>query len=865
MRYRSKHILLLLAALLVGLLPVGTQLQAPPAAHHRSSDLDVRLARLPLLTTIAYITAHPDDESGPVIAYLARALHARVVILCLTRGEGGQNISGPELGEELGWVRTRELESAAAAYGAEVRFLDAPDFGYSKSVEETLAGWEEPKLLERLARALRELKPDVVISRWPPEASSGAQHQAAGILAQQAFAAMGASSAFPEHLVQGLYPWPARYFLTHTSSAAEEGTLCVPVDEVDAGTGKTYEELGWEGLRNHRSQGLDRIRLPLGRQYYLRVDARRMLAPELTSARELVQPLDALPVVFPTVGILPAWEERLAQVVALAQAAHAALAVEESAQAALKLVQAAALLNGLRRELLQSPSPLTQRAARLPERQVGAFIELRQEEFLRTAAAIARVEFEALADRATVTPGERFWVRLSLRVGAPEVFQNAGFELKELRLVAPADWLVEPVTAEVTPTTQVTEFNVTVPASLNPLAVPRPPLEAEAWLALRCPDADAGPLRVPLQTLVYGVATSVESPGVAPARLEPLTLTPPLTLTLEPRLRLIPTTQAAGTIDWQVRLQSHRTGFEDVSAWLEVPQGWYSPLPQAVSFEGDLRHTVLRFQMLLPERLSPASHIIRARASSAGATFEFARVRAGAREADYRYRPAVARIEVIASEVSPALRIGYIGFNDDPVPALVAQLGIAVDMLDPHALATAKLVPYDAIVIAERAYDFREDLPAQTPRLLEYVQNGGTLVVGHQSWRAWQRHQPTPYPATMPAGRNLRVADETAPVRFLVPDHPVLNFPNRLTPEDFNGWVQERGLYFLGEWDAHFTPLLELAEPGEEPLRGSLLYARYGEGVYIYTGLALFRQVRAGVSGGIRLGVNLLSQRRRRF
>jgi len=863
MRYRSKHIVLLLAALLVSLLPIGTQLQASPAAHRDNSELDTRLARLPVFTTIAYITAHPDDESGPVIAYLARALHARVVILCLTRGEGGQNLTGPELDVELGWVRTRELEAAAAIYGAEVRFLDAPDFGYSKSVEETLARWEEPKLLERLVRALRELKPDVVISRWTPEASSGAQHQAAGILAQQAFAAMGTSSAFPEHLVQGLVLWPARYFLTHSSSAEEEETLRVPVEEVDASTGKTYEELGWEGLREHRSQGLDRSQFSPGRQYYLRVDARRMLAPELNHVRELVQPLTALPVVFPTVGILPAWEERLAEVVALAQAARTALIAEESAEAALKLVQAAALLNGLRRELLSSSSVRDELATRLSEQQASAFIGLRLEEFLRAAAAVAGVEFEALADRATVTPGKRFWVRLSLRVGALEVFQNVGLEMSELRLVAPSDWLVEPVAAEVTPTTQVSEFNVTVPASLNPLAVPRPPLEAEAWLALRRPDAAAGPLRVPLRAVVHGLATSAEPVGAALARLEPLTLAPPLTLALEPRLRLIPTTQAAGTVDWQVRIQSHRTDLGDVSVWLEVPQGWYSPLPQSVSFARDLQYTTLRFQMLLPERLPPASHTLRARASVAGTIFEFMRV--GASAAGYRYQPAVARIEVIASEVPRALRIGYIGFNDDPVPALLAQLGIVVDMLDPHALATAKLAPYDAIVIAERAYDFREDLPAQTPRLLKYVQSGGTLVVEHQSWRAWQRHQPTPYPATMPAGRNLRVADETSPVRILVPDHPGLNFPNRLTPEDFNGWVHERGLYFLGEWDARFTPLLELADPGEEPLRGSLLYARYGAGVYIYTGLALFRQVRAGVSGGIRLFVNLLSQSRQRF
>ncbi len=180
-------------------------------------------------------------------------------------------------------------------------------------------------------------------------------------------------------------------------------------------------------------------------------------------------------------------------------------------------------------------------------------------------------------------------------------------------------------------------------------------------------------------------------------------------------------------------------------------------------------------------------------------------------------------------------------------------------MLDERALATRSLELYDAILVATRAYDYRQDLDEQTPRLLDYVERGGALVVEHQG-RRWDPAKFAPYPATKPPRRNLRVTNKQAPVKVLAPEHPVLTFPNQIGPADWEGWVQERGLYFWQSWSEEYTPLVELADPGEEPQRGGLLYARYGDGAYIYCGLALFRQVRAGVPGGVRLYLNLLSQ-----
>ncbi|MFQ5817874.1 MAG: PIG-L family deacetylase [Terriglobia bacterium] len=802
------------------LLAAGGLAAAAAASPPAPAASSARLEKLPVITTIAYITAHPDDESGAIISYFARGLGARVVILCLTRGEGGQNTYGPELGEELGRIRTRELEAAARLYGAEVRFVGALDFGYSKSVEETLERWDEPALLERLVRVLRELKPDVVLTVWTPEAPAGAQHQAAGILVRQAYALMGDPAAYPEQRAAGLQPWPARYLVTQARGPSEDENLRVPVEEIDAASGKSYREIGWEGIRQHRSQGLDRIPREVfrrfRRRYFLHVDALRVAAPMPRRARDLVQQLDALPVVFPTVGWLAAWERRLVEVVARVQSAQASAQAGLNGSAARKLVEAAAGLTELQNELKQAPAAGG----------AGAVVAARQRAFLRAAAELAGIKLAARADRARVAPGERIRVRVQVTVGAPDVLEGSSLKVGEVRLLAPAGWRVEPVMSEAAAKGRVREFSVTVAQTGKPAEPRLAGLEGEAMLA-------ANSLRVPLREAVRGPAAS-EAGGHG----KPLRVVPRVKLALEPALRLVPTTLAGDMLDWEVLAERHGTEREPLRVALEVPAGWSAPLPQSIPTHNPA-HVRMRFQASLPARLEPGRLPVRALALGAA--------------------PAEGRLEVLEVSPPPGLRIGYIGFNNDPVPALLAQLGIGVDMLDASNLRGGALDAYDAIVVAERAYDFREDLAAATPRLLDYVEGGGTLVVEHQG-RRWEATKYMPYPVERRG--NLRVTDETAAVRVLVPDHPALNFPHRIHAEDWNGWVQERGLYFMGEWDVRFTPLLEMADPGEEALRGGLLYARAGDGVYIYCGLALFRQVRAGVAGGVRLFVNLVSQGR---
>ena len=812
--------------------------------------LEERLARLPHWGTVVYVTAHPDDESAAIITYLARGLHCRVVILAMTRGEGGQNQDGPELSDEMAWVRTRELQAAAAGYGAEVRFLGAVDFGYSKSVEETFRVWDEDKVVGELVRQIRLLRPIAVISHWSDQAPAGAHHQAAGILTRRGVPLASDPKAYPEQLAHGLEPWQPRYFLLRSYNPEETQALPVPADQPSPVPGKTYEQLGWEAFRNHRSQGMHQIDLSqvrFLRRYFLRVEPvlpAGLSAP--TSVAELAPALPALVDLFPSIGLPASAREQLAQASQLAENAARLLVEQNRSDAALALVQGAGLLNAVAGELPAENADQETASAR-------AWLEERQDDFLEAAAALAGARLNALADRAVLIPGETIHVSLGLELGEPAVATFAGLEPAGLQLIAPEGWPVEPATSGEKTSGASAEYLVRVPPTADPQKAAVPALRA--WAQLK-----TGRLSVFLETPVRGLAPA--GPESAAVNIEPVSLAPGVTLEAGPALRLLRASAGESTHDLWVRVENHSAQPAKISVWLEVPNGWYTPPPQSVELAAGGSSTA-RFTLAVPGRIAAGSYWLEAVAGRGHETFRLARrpqPEAGP-EPPIVFEPARARVEVLGVNVPAALRVGYLGFNNDPVPGLLAQLGVGVDMLDERALAAAKLDAYDAIVIADRAYDYRADLKEQNARLLDYAKAGGTLLVEHQG-RDWDPAKLAPYPGVKPPNQNLRVTVESAPVKMLAPDHPLLTFPNRISDDDWKGWVQERGLYFWESWSPEYTALVEMSDPGEKPLGGALLAARYGQGMYIYCGLALFRQVRAGVPGGVRLYVNLLSQRR---
>jgi hypothetical protein len=626
--------------------------------------------------------------------------------------------------------------------------------------------------------------------------------------------------------------------------------LEVPAGQPSPVAGKSYAQLGWEAFQNHRSQGLHLRPMPQPWRHLLRLAAvqpENLPAPK--SAAELVPPLSALPDWFPTVVHLGNWRERLAQVEELAENARAASSEKKDAEAALALVQGAALVAALRREL---------ETDNLEALEVRALLEAKQNGFLAAAAALSGVELDAVTDRAVLTPGERAFVRVTLYLGRSDVFRAAGLRVVSLQLAAPPEWSVEPAGAKAADDEQSAEYAVTLPDRLDPGRGPREALRAQATLA-------TGSLQLELTAPVRGFARAGRggsaSPTTSGPSLETVTMAPAVTLAIEPALRLVRAAPGETVYDWCVRVESFRPQLAKVSVWLEVPNGWTSPLPAEVPL-GRSGQARACFSVTLPEHLAPGRYEVRAAAGAGLEKWTLARREAlgASSEPPYRFEPARGEVEVLNLEVPPGVRVGFIGFNDDPAPALLAQLGIGVDFLDERALAKAALAPYDAVVVADRAYDYREDLAEQNARLLAYVKAGGTLLVEHQGG-SWDAAKFAPFPAAR-SNRPPRVTDETAAVTVLAPGSPLVNFPNRIGDEDWKSWVQERGLYFWESWPEAYTPILEMADPGEAPQRGALLAASYGEGTYIYCGLALFRQLRAGVPGGVRLYVNLLSQRR---
>ncbi|MGH9757015.1 MAG: hypothetical protein ACRD4M_04710, partial [Candidatus Acidiferrales bacterium] len=338
----------------------------------------------------------------------------------------------------------------------------------------------------------------------------------------------------------------------------------------------------------------------------------------------------------------------------------------------------------------------------------------------------------------------------------------------------------------------------------------------------------------------------------------PLELVPAVTLTVDPRQVIVPEQRDGKAIQLLARVRYHGTAKAKVSVGLDAPQGWTAEEipPLEFSAAGD---QLIRFVVTPPVKPSPGAYELHPYARLGDAVFRTSLEPIPTLPSHDWAEPDDATVHVLALDVPQALRIGYIAADNDPLPDVIRQLGIRVDLLDEVALAFGDLNRYDAIVVGIRAYEVRHDVPRSNRRLLEYVRQGGTLVVQYERDFAWNVILPAPFPATM-ADQALRVTDAHSPVRFLAPDNPLLNTPNKITQADFQGWVQERGLYFWSNFGPPYQAVLGLTDPGEAETNGGLVYARDGKGVYIYTGLSFFRQLPAGVPGAYRLFVNLLSQ-----
>jgi LmbE family N-acetylglucosaminyl deacetylase len=788
-------------------------------------------------TRILYIDAHPDDESAAVLTYLARGLHADVALLSLTHGEGGQNDLGPEQAPQLGLIRTQELLAATRGYGVKLFFTRARDFGFSKTPEETEKVWGD-QVVEDMVRVIRTFRPNVVISNFGNVHSGHGHHQASGLLTPKAVRAAADANAYPEVQKEGLKPWSAGtagvpIMDLERSSDSPQG-YSIPVGDVSPLYGKTYREIGLDAFANHRTQGISAflgspfLRRPVG----LLAEAGSKFTPSILNMNLTVLSGDDGGL---GCGGRAPYCETLKTV-------DNNLVLARAAALALDWKQSSALVAGAGTSL---------GSIFAAEHGADAFrdeLTVVKRHIDRALALTAGFEETAEADRAYLVAGEAFKMRLTRRCRP-----DTSCTFAEPVLVLP-DGSKQNATAD--SRSGDAEFTVTLTTKQSKrdffdgdLPEPSPLIEAQQTMTIGGYKFDA-----------HQPATHIEASSTRVDRV-PLRMVPAYTLMVQPEQAVAVLAKRRAAFDIFLRVHSYATQPHKINVGLDVPPGWTASNAVEVQFEG-AGDKYAKLTVTPPQKLSSGIFTIAAYAQLGEEKFATSLEPLPTLPTQLWSEPAQCVVHAFEIDVPEHLHVGYITAENEPVPEALQRLGIQVEMLDAAALAFSDLSRYNAIVVGVRAYEIRHDLPGANQRLLDYVSNGGTLVVQYERDFAWDRAQYAPYPAkiTPPAGSPLpRITDENSPVKFLTADDPLLNTPNKISQDDFKGWVQERSLYMWTQFDPKYTPLLAMNDPGESDQNGALVYTHYGKGTYIYTGIAFFRQLPEGVPGAYRLFVNLLS------
>ena len=889
---RSLVVLFLLAAFAVAA-PAASAQQRPQGGV---VDAALLLRQIDGSKRVLMIGAHPDDENSALLSTLARGMGAETAYLSLTRGDGGQNLIGPELMEGLGIVRTGELVAARTIDGGKQFFTRAIDYGFSKSADEAFLHWSRDELVRDAVWVIRVFRPQVIVSVFSGTPADGhGQHQAAGIVAQEAFRAAADPGRFPEQLTQ-VEPWQAtKLFRNQRGDPGRTPLIVVETGAYDPVLGRSWYQIAMDGRSQHRSQDMGAAQPPGPRTTSLvLIDAVRQTAPGAALFAAVDTSLAAIASALPAANRTGALAEIEAYRAAIREA-EGALSVTDPGRAVPPLARALGHLEVLARigggSRAQGPAVPRGRA----ENEVAKVVAHHTAVAQRALLAAAGIVIDARTADDILVPGEETTVSVSVWNGG-----RYRVSLARPRAVAPAGWpvsvfaaaaasgqqpaLADPNGARVDPGQLATwRFRVQVPATATPtdpyfMRQPRagdfftwpddpsvhalpfdpPPLQAGAALELPI-EGRPEPLRIELID---------EAPYVGVAQAfgefrEPVLVVPAVSVELD-----------EGSMAWArgdlaprqiaVRLRGYAQAGARGSVQLEAPAGWRvepASVPFQVATPGALTSALFRVTPSAPggEAAPQGRVVLRAVASGEDGRrwdrtvelIDYPHIRRVAYLTPAQV--AISRIDIFV----PRVRVGYImGTGDDGYAAL-RQLGVDAELLTPQRVSAGDFAGFDAIVVGVRAYEVRPDLLAANARLLDFARAGGTVIVQYQQYQ-YARGGYAPFPVEISSPHD-RVTDEEAPVTMLEPESPVLSSPNRIGPEDWAGWVHERGLYFLGSWDETFVPVLEMNDPSEAPLRGSLLVAPLGEGVYVYTALAFFRQFPVGVPGAYRLLMNLIA------
>jgi len=789
--------------------------------------------------SVLYIAAHPDDENTQLIAYLARGRHYRTAYLSVTRGDGGQNVLGPEFDEELGVIRTQELLAARRIDSGRQFFTRAIDFGFSKNYRETLSIWDRQQVLSDMVRVIREFRPDVLITRFSPQpGNTHGHHTASAVLAIEAFKLAGDPKAFPEQLGD-LTPWQPKRVLLNAGGFGRGGggggSNAVGVIQIEAGgndpvSGESFAEIAGRSRAMHKTQGLGNFG----------GGGRGGGGPRLES--------------FQLLGGEPATNDIL-----------------DGVDTTWGRVSGGAEMGKLTDEVITKfnpqdlvasvPALLTLRSRLTALTTKDPVVIEKRAQLDRILQACLGLEVKTVIPQAEVVPGEVLKLHHSvivrssipvrwLAVRYPNI-KNMSEDSKSMELrrdqaaireatqTLPANTpLTQPYWLREEHTTGM--FRVDDPSLIgrpeNPPAFPLEEVFEVGGQTLVIPDE---PVEV----------TTDPTKGEIDRRLDVIA---PVSLKFASDVRLF-APGAARPVEVDV------TAFRADTAGtlqLEAPAGW-KVTPATQSFRLKAIGDRARFTFTVTAPQQPATAGITARAEIKGARFSSRRVEIRYDHIPVQLLQPPARVKAVSLDLAIRGRqVGYLPGAGDSVAEGLEQMGYTVTQLTGADLTPERLKNFDAVVIGIRAFNTRTDLGPQMTNLFAYVDAGGNVIVQYNRPNGLQVDKLAPFDLRL---SGARVTDENAPVTFLAPDHPALNAPNKITSADFEGWVQERGLYFPNQWDEHFTPIIACSDPGEVPLKGGLLVAKYGKGYFVYTGLAFFRQLPAGVPGAYRLFANLVS------
>lgn len=864
------------------------------------------LRRLSTTARLMQTVAHPDDEDGGMLTLESRGRGDTVLLLTLNRGEGGQNKIGSNLFDVLGVVRTLELLAADQYYGVQERFTRVADFGFSKSADETFEKWGGHDIaLGDMVRVIRTFRPDVLVARFSGTPRDGhGHHQASSILTQEAFHAAADPKRFPDQIAQGLEPWQAKKLYIGNvcgfgvqTCPDENWTVKLNTGQPDTDLDGSYVQFAMKGLRHQLSQGAANWNVEPGDRFtfYKLVDS--IKPPKLDKNGHEKDFFDGIDTTLPGLASrlgaeeskAPYLRQELTDVARKIAEANDDIKKNDPSAAAAPLLAVVSALGQIQSRI--SSSTLSEPAKtdllmRLSEKEKLA--ETATNEALNTtleASVVSRVDSNGHAFKeelpkesdalSAVSPGQEFLVAVDLHNGSKHTLLIDG-----LKIEVPPGWGTTSDKTKRVPikpgNNEQVVFRLRVPKGAkytrpywhranpetesinqidNPeyvtLPFPPPPLRARATYSL------AGAVlanRISIEQPV--VAEFIDDSGKETVR--PLAVVPAFSVALEPGTQTISTHNGANstvTVGVAASLSREMKG----TLHLELPAGWHcDPAQLGVRFTHRGEKQDFQFKVF-PAGLQEGRATIRAVLQSNGENFSegYTLVTREDLGSFYYYQPAVQRVSIVDVIAPHDLKIAYIMGAGDDIPTVLKQIGMDVAPIPPEKLSTEDLSRYATIVLGIRAYDTQKEVVENNQKLLDFVSAGGTLLVQYNTGVAdFNNGHFTPYPSEL---SRARVSVEEAPVEILAPDNQVFHYPNQITARDFDGWVQERGLYFMNKWDDRFQPLLSCHDPNEEPQKGGLLLAHYGKGIYVYTGYAFFRQLPAGVPGAVRLYVNLLS------